>query len=199
MKRLTLILGFLVFAVVGCQPAGLSHDFRDAVAVEFAVATMLGNSPSPNPPPNPPTPDRCPRCKDTGWITHGDGHRTPCPDCSDGSIGPYGGPLDTWRDAKDLLRKGNELADRSKQLLDRAERDGKISVDIRLPKPNLHSETPVEKKPVTSTCPGGVCPIVPSQPQQTAPQAITGPTTQRAAPSCTRSQCRPRVFWRWRR
>jgi len=191
MKRLRLIFGICVLLVVGCQPGGAVRDYSDAVAVDLAVATMTGRAPQPNPP----GPYDCPRCKDTGWITHGDGHRTPCPDCSDGSSGPYGGPLDTWRDAKDLIRKGNELADRSKALFDRAERDGKISVDIRLPKPNLPSQGPVQKGPVTKACPGGICPRVPEYPKRTA----IPPVTQPATPSCGSTYCRPRVFWRWRR
>ena len=109
--------------------------------------------------------------------------------------GPYGGPLDTLREAKELIRKGNELADRSKALFDRAERDGKISVDIRLPKPNLQSRGPVKKEPVTNTCPGGVCPLVPEYPKQPAKPTVTQP----AAPSCGNTYCRPRVFSRWRR
>jgi len=189
MKRLLLTVGFCVLLVGGCLPGVAGHDYRDAVAVDWAVATMTDRAPQPTPP----SPYRCPRCKDTGWIIHGDGHRTPCPDCSDGSSGPYGGPLDTLGEAKELIRKGNELADRGKALLDAAEREGKITVDVRLPKPNLQSQKPIREEPVTNACPGGVCPLVPKYPKRT-PSA-----TQPAAPSCGSTYCRPRLFWRWRR
>ena len=193
MKYLLAILAFCVVLLAGCLPNEAALDLRDAVAVDLALATMTDHAPAPQP--DPPTPYDCPRCKDTGWITHGDGHRTPCPDCSDGSSGDYSGPLDTWRDAKDLIRKGNELADRSKQLFDRAERDGKIRVDIQLPKPSLESQSTARQKAVTQSCPSGVCPVVPEPPKRTAPTVATQP----AAPSGTRTYYRPRIFWRWRR
>lgn len=43
------------------------------------------------------------------------------------------GPIDVYRNARDLIDKGNDLADRGKAILDQAQRDGKITVDIRLP------------------------------------------------------------------
>ena len=53
---------------------------RAAAAVSVAAASMVADdSPSPEPGPRPPKPDVCPDCKGTGWIVHGDGHRTPCP------------------------------------------------------------------------------------------------------------------------
>lgn len=47
----------------------------DEVAVDLAVATMVDGV-TPNP-----TLFDCLKCKDTGWIIHGDGHQTKCPDC----------------------------------------------------------------------------------------------------------------------
>jgi len=183
MKRLLLIVGFCVLFVGGCLPGVAGRDYRDAVAVEWAVATMTDRTPQPY---------KCPRCKDTGWITHGDGHRTPCPECSDGSSGPYGGPLDTLREAKE----GNELAYRGKALLDAAEREGKITVDVHLPK----SESPrVEHRPAGGTCPGAFCPYVPP-----APSEGTNASDARTAGSCSSGSCsrgvlRRRPFWRFRR
>ena len=181
----------------------------DAAAIDFALATMTDSDV-----PAPPAPDKCPRCNGNGWITHGDGHKTPCPDCHNGSAGPYGGPLDTLREAKELIAKGNELADRSKALLDAAERDGKITVDIRLPKttPPVLGETPpaVGK----TTCTGGFCPYVPAPPipagtptdqgHTTAPPAGTatgdvGTAWSYSSGSCSGGVCRPRLFWRRRR
>jgi len=188
MKRVLLICGLCVLAIFGCRTRGVFDDFRDAVAVDLALATMT-DADAPQPSPNPPRPDRCPRCDDTGWITHGDGHRTPCPDCSDGDSGSYGGPLDTWRDAKDLIRKGNDLADRGTALLDAAQRDGKITVDVRLP------DTDVSAGGNTS-CPGGVCPVPPlTWPAQ---PAEADPATPSAAPGCAGGVCRPRLLGRWR-
>jgi len=55
---------------------------RATAAVAAAGATMNPNTPapSPNPGPKPPRKD-CIYCKGTGFVTHGDGHRTPCTYC----------------------------------------------------------------------------------------------------------------------
>jgi hypothetical protein len=52
---------------------------RAAAAVSAARASMAIEAPSPTPPAPGPKPDKC--CGECvkGWITHGDGHRTPCP------------------------------------------------------------------------------------------------------------------------
>jgi len=150
------------------------EDFRDIAAIELALATMA------EPPlPAPHNEVNCRRCQDTGWITHGDGHRTVCPDCGKGSSS-YGGPLDTWRDAKNLIQKGNELADRGTAILDQAERDGKLTVDIRLRAPT------VSQKLALGTC----CP--PVQPSESTAQA------QQAASACRRMVWRPKLLARWR-
>lgn len=54
---------------------------RSAAAVAVAAASMAADDakPGPTPGPTPPKPDVCPDCKGSGWIVHGDGHRTPCP------------------------------------------------------------------------------------------------------------------------
>jgi len=65
---------------------------RAAAAVMAARASMLVESTPPAPPappaPTPPTPAKCSDCQGTGWIVHGDGHRTRCPcgaaGCPDG-------------------------------------------------------------------------------------------------------------------
>lgn len=175
MKRFLLVFGVCV--LLGCRTTEAESDCADEVAVDLAVSTMADAAPKP------PQPYDCPRCKDAGWITHGDGHRTPCPDCSDGDSGPRGGPLDTWHDAKELIRKGNDLADRSEALFDQAEHDGKITVDIQLPKPDAST---------TRTCPGDVCPI-PAQPRE--------PVVRQPAATSHRKTytSRRRLFRRWRR
>ncbi len=88
---------------------------------------------------------------------------------------PVGGPLDSIRDAKELVRKGNELADRGKALLDQAERNGKITVDIHLPGSDPKQETSSSESAVTNRC-----------------SSSSGRTVRNSAR-------RPLLFWRWRR
>lgn len=184
MKRFCLL--WVLLCCCGCEAVRAESDWRDAVAVDLAVATMV-DAPAPVP-----KPDRCERCKGTGSITHGDGHRTPCPDCPATAGESFGGPLDTLRDARELIRKGNDLADRSKALLDAAQRDGKITVDVRLPQP-----LPLAAPAVGQSCPGGVCPVVPPRPEVPASLPQTAATVQGDA--CLGGVCRPRLLWRFRR
>lgn len=108
----------------------------------------------------------------------------PEPDDDTGDSGqPVTGPLDTYRDAKELIRKGNDLADRGKAILDAAEREGKVTVDVRLPKTAVSS-------PPSGPCPGGVCPVQPNQ-ATVQPQCTTAPRVYYYR--------RPRLFGRWRR
>ena len=209
MKRLSMLLGLCCLLLAGCEPTTQAECYRDAAAIDFALATMTDGS-TPNP-----QPEKCPRCGGAGWITHGDGHKTPCPDCQDGSAGPYGGPLDTLRGAKDLIRKGNESADRSKELLDRAERDGKIRLDIHLPEPAPPLGSPAHARGLGGPCPGGVCPYVPDLPPPFAPDdscwsgscpqvpdsapTVTEATVQPATSGYRRGIWQPRLFRRWRR
>jgi len=175
-----------VFAVI-CVLASLARAAPpDDVAVDFAVATMIeSKGPSPEP-----SPYDCPACKDTGWIMHGDGHQTKCPNCD-----LAGAPFSIIRQAKELIRKGNLLADRGKALLDAVQKEGKLTVDIRLPQ-------------IATDCPDGSCPV-------TAP--LGHPEIQEGAPylrpaeaGCSNGRCptatsRPRVnsrmkiFKGWRR
>jgi len=140
----------LLACCIGCTTAVATDDDRDVLAVEAAITTLMD---SPQPAPQPPSPDT------------GD---------------QFGGPLDTLREAKELIRKGNDLADRGKALLDAAQRDGKITVDVRLP-----------GVPTPADCPDGRCPV--SSPRQDAQPA----TAQ--AYDCSSGVCRPRLFWRLRR
>jgi hypothetical protein len=86
-----------------------------------------------------------------------------------------GGPLDSIRDAKELVRKGNELADRGKALLDQAERNGKITVDIHLPGSEPKGATCESESAITNSC------------------STSSGRTVRYSPR------RPLLFWRWRR
>jgi hypothetical protein len=68
-------LAWLLFPVAVDVEAG-----KASAAVAIAASSMAeGASPGPRPTPPSPRPDVCPDCKGTGWIVHGDGHRTPCP------------------------------------------------------------------------------------------------------------------------
>ena len=183
---------FLLVCLCGCEAARSADDYRDAAAVDLAIATM-DEAPQPGP-----SPAKCSRCNGTGWITHGDGHRTPCPDCQEGSASHYGGPLDTLRDAKTLIAKGNALADRGKMLLDAAKADGKIMLAVHLPNVLRSSCTTktiqIDKK---QTCPGGVCPYRPPAVTKTKDKIVTSQKT------VWRSKVafwhRPRILGRFRR
>lgn len=145
----------------------------DDVAVDFAIATMMTNV-APDPAPSP-SPNECSNCGGAGWITHGDGHKTPCPKCSP----QVGGPLSIIRDAKELVRKGNDLANRGKSLLDAIDRDGKITVDVRLPVRSSTIVVPVEAAVVS--------------PQKfTQPSCVDGKCSYRSSPKKESS-------WRWQR
>jgi len=158
MRRLCCV--WLLVCLCGCEVARSAEDYRDAVATDLAITTMT-DAPQPGPAP---APVKCLRCNGTGWITHGDGHRTQCPDCQAGSAGAYGSPLDTYRDAKALIAKGNALADRGKAILDAAESDGKIMLAVHLPKVLRSTKIAEAKTPdAKQTCPDGVCPYRPSE------------------------------------
>lgn len=63
------------------DPAAIDREApKAAAAVAAARATLALPSPDTKPPAPGPTPGKCcGECKGTGWIVHGDGHRTPCP------------------------------------------------------------------------------------------------------------------------
>lgn len=69
-----------VLTWLSSDPASLDREAgRAAAAVTVARATMLVEAPAPTPPGPKPTPGKCTECNGTGWIVHGDGHRTRCP------------------------------------------------------------------------------------------------------------------------
>jgi hypothetical protein len=135
---------------------------------------------------------------------------------------PARGPIDTYRDAKVLIDKGNALADRSKAILDQAQQDGKITLDIRLPqvaadlsksvcgaggccqngrcpfrntpsKAAPPARIPQPPIPSGGSCPGGVCPNSPATQPQDSPQATAGTAL------CSGRSVFVRRAWRWRR
>ena len=88
---------------------------------------------------------------------------------------PAGGPFDSIRDAKELIRKGNELADRGKTILDQAEREGMITVDIHLPGSESKRANSASETAFGNSC-----------------SSSSGRTVRYSAR-------RPLLFWRWRR
>lgn len=153
-------ISLTIFIIVATFAMAAKAAPPDEVAVDFALATMVeGVGPKPNP-----TPFDCSTCKDTGWIMHGDGHQTKCPNCD--LAGLPGGPLDIIRQAKELIRKGNELVERGKALLDAFEKDGKITIDVKLPQ-TVESAAVVKLNPVASDdCSNGQCNVTFSQPRK---------------------------------
>ena len=73
----------LLLWLASCFVVPVSVDIehaKSAAAVAAARASMEVAQPSPQPKPdNKPKPKVCPDCNNTGWITHGDGHKTRCP------------------------------------------------------------------------------------------------------------------------
>lgn len=75
-------MDFLAWLIAFVAPAAVTMDVENAraaacVSVAYAV---VGTPAAPPPPPAPPKPGECcGACNGTGSITHGDGHRTPCP------------------------------------------------------------------------------------------------------------------------
>jgi hypothetical protein len=147
-----------------------ADDWTAMVATEAAMISIETATPAPQPMPKP-DPDGAAIGKQT--IT---------------------GPLDIFRDGKALIDKGNALADRGKAILDQAQRDGKITVDIRLPTPP--AGTPQTQQKNGGSCPGGVCPLIPPEKQKSPAESAMECD---ATTSCSNCVSNPRRLLRWRR
>ena len=99
MKRLILFLAVVLW------PLAAAADYRDIIALDMALVTLQADAPPPTPGP---APEKCQQCGGTGWITHGDGHKTPCP-CQDGAE-PQG--ILGIRDAAEAVTKTCEKTNR---------------------------------------------------------------------------------------
>jgi hypothetical protein len=65
-------------ASLSAEPGAVGEEHpRAAAACQAAYASMAVDAAPPAPGPKPG--ECCGDCKGTGFITHGDGHRTPCP------------------------------------------------------------------------------------------------------------------------
>ena len=76
---MTRLLACVLIAIGGCVASQPDDQLLTAdIACEAArLVVQLRNEPAPAPDPEPEK--CCDACKGTGYITHGDGHRTPCP------------------------------------------------------------------------------------------------------------------------
>lgn len=192
----------LLVAIAGCGNAKVdTADVQNAAAVDLALAMATdGNTPL-----TVPAPALCARCNGTGVITQGDGHKTPCPLCNSGQMGPvgaglpnFGGPLG---DVRDLLAKGNRLADEAQGLLTAAKSKGvTVTSHIELPvSAVVSSRVPIPDFNLpaadTSDCANGQCPR-----QAAASGCANGQCPRQAAADTSRTIIsRPRLFGRWRR
>lgn len=101
MKRL------ILFLAVALWPIAAAADYRDEIALDMALVTLQADVPSPSP-----TPDgQCERCGGTGWITHGDGHKTPCPECKGARPQGILGISDVTKAVKETCEKVNRILD----------------------------------------------------------------------------------------
>lgn len=191
--------------LTGCDTATATADYTDVAAADMALATMVDTSlPTP-------APGKCEKCGGDGWLDHGDGHRTPCPECNPGApLLRLGGPVDTIREAKALIRKANKAVDRGTAILDAVERDGKVSVDIKLPRVAKVTSAVRTRTITRRVCDGQSCHYEDVQvpiDEDDEPTPFDEPkeeaTTQAAGTcnSCDNSNTfrRRGLFWRWRR
>jgi hypothetical protein len=76
-NRWLIVLSVVAVGCVASLPAddSLTADLACEVAREAVRMRQLPPAPEPSPKPG----ECCKQCKGTGFITHGDGHRTPCP------------------------------------------------------------------------------------------------------------------------
>lgn len=77
MTRWLIVFSVVLVGCVATIPAdnGLTADLACESAREIVLLRQLPPAPEPTPAPG----ECCNQCKGTGYITHGDGHRTPCP------------------------------------------------------------------------------------------------------------------------
>lgn len=77
----------LVFSIFFTSTVGFAQESKSVTELRKVVVeainkvekVLLGDRPDPKP--KPPEPNKCP-CNGTGYITHGDGHKTVCPVCN---------------------------------------------------------------------------------------------------------------------
>lgn len=154
----------------------------------------------------------CPRCKDTGVIVHGDGHTTPCPDCTEGDLPT--GILQLPGSVQKAADEAFKLAQQSNEILADARRQGYLEVRIMLPGDRriaeVPSSQPVARQPVFRRTAPATVQIPTSKPVQATRVYYSPPrgvwfgrwwagsrgrvsyTTTRGAVSCQNGVCRIR-------
>ncbi len=98
MKRL------ILFLAVALWPVAAAADYRDEIALDMALVTLQADTPAPSP-------GKCDKCGGTGWITHGDGHKTPCPECKGSRPQGVLGISDATKAVKETCEKVNRILD----------------------------------------------------------------------------------------
>lgn len=73
---------FLAWLATLLAPQAVSTEHAKAAACVAVASSSMVKEDAPPPPPPAPDGECCQECRGTGWITHADGHRTPCP-CPD--------------------------------------------------------------------------------------------------------------------
>jgi hypothetical protein len=68
-----------VLASVSADQTQIDLEAPRASAAVLAAYSTTAQEKAPQPQPEPPKPGCCTDCGGKGYITHGDGHRTPCP------------------------------------------------------------------------------------------------------------------------
>jgi len=153
--RSLLLAACVGLCLSGCQTTvpGVRYDWRghDAISLDVAAASVTVVSLTSFEPviPTPPVPGVCPSCNNTGYITHGDGHQTPCPDCSSGSAGSPS----SWLGISDLTDTAKQTAQKINTLLDNVQNNG-LSITVQTNK-TPKAWTPFQQ----SDCANGACTI----------------------------------------
>lgn len=82
MFKLIVVCGLLFAAFIPLEKKNQTKNYRPYIAVNLAKAILEDQAiPTPKPKPEPVPDDDEELCDGSGWITHGDGHKTKCPGC----------------------------------------------------------------------------------------------------------------------
>lgn len=82
-RLISLLLLLFISSLTYAQYSNRYYGMPEICFEFYNTDVRPGPAPAPVPKPEP-SPYKCPKCKDTKWIIHGDGHKSPCPDCNTG-------------------------------------------------------------------------------------------------------------------
>jgi hypothetical protein len=176
MKSFEILFAIFVCSLISLCGNALADQWTPVIATECAMITLEKSTPAPIPQPAP----------------------KPDPDGAKPGSQAVTSPLDMFRDARTLIDKGQSLADRSKAILDQAEQDGKITLDVHLPKP---APTELARADVSSgckNCHGGVCPYAPNASEKNKSDTTATDKTP-ASSGCQGGTCSKGLLRRFRR